>query len=509
MRICLVAHGFPPLERTGVENYTASLAGALAARGLEVEVFVPRVRSELPQLSVRRETQDGYGVTWITTNVPPRNPTEALDPPGVDTRFADFLDRERPDVVHFQHLVKLGVGLVDAARKRRIPTVYTAHDYYPVCHRYTLLRPDLERCATIGDSMVCARCDLAASFLNRAPGLGDYQMGALPEQLDEAARAGLRALLDEGEPGPAGMTHAELDAAFDRRQVLDGRRAEAYAALDCILAPTQFLAARLREGGIDPERLRVVPYGIDTAAPRLAAPILRGGRLRFGFLSGMSKHKGAHVLLDAFERLREPAELYVYGGSTDTPYVERVRRRAAEVGAVWRGPFDRGDLQDCLSAVDVVVVPSTWYENQPIVILEAFAAGRAGDRSAPRGHARERARRRRRALLLAGRPRRPGGGSRALRPRPGARGAPRRGDPPGARNRRPSAGARSHLPRAPGAARARGAADARLARPLRRALPRAGARADARAVRARPRAGSRRCAGACSGQAAPRPTSSS
>ncbi|MEM7310378.1 MAG: glycosyltransferase [Planctomycetota bacterium] len=376
MRIVLVSHGFPPLERTGVENYTASLAAELARQGHGVEVFTPRVREDLPQLSLRREERDGYGVNWISTNQPPRDPSEALDLPGVAQRFGELLDRERPDVVHFQHFVKLGVGMVFEARKRSVPTAYTAHDYYAVCHRYTLLRPDLSRCELVGDSMACARCDLGLAFLNQQEGLGDYQMGVLPEQLSEEQRDALGELLDDGEPVAAGMSYEDLDAAFDERQVLDGRRAEAYTALDRILAPTEFLAAQLRQGGVDPDSIAVLPYGIDTDAVRDVEPILAGERLRFGFLSGMSKHKGAHVLIEAFGRLQEPAELVLFGGSTDAVHVERMREQASEVGAVWGGAFDREDLPRNLSAVDVVVVPSIWYENQPIVILEALAAGR-------------------------------------------------------------------------------------------------------------------------------------
>ena len=68
MRICLVVHGFPPIERTGVENHTATLARGLVEAGQTVEVFVPRVAENLPQLSQRRQEVDGYGVTWLTTN---------------------------------------------------------------------------------------------------------------------------------------------------------------------------------------------------------------------------------------------------------------------------------------------------------------------------------------------------------------------------------------------------------------------------------------------------------
>ena len=65
-------HGFPPHERTGVEVYTAALAAGLARRGHAVEVLAPRRAPDLPELSLRREERDGYGVNWLTTNAAPR-----------------------------------------------------------------------------------------------------------------------------------------------------------------------------------------------------------------------------------------------------------------------------------------------------------------------------------------------------------------------------------------------------------------------------------------------------
>lgn len=378
MRVCLVTHGFPPYELTGVENYTHALARASAAGGLQVEVFAARRVATLPDRALRREVHAGWGVTWVNSNSDARDPVEALDPPGIAEAFERFLERERPEVVHFQHVLKLGLGLIDAARERGIPTLYTAHDYYPVCHRFTLLRPDLSRCDTLGDSIACARCDLALALLNRQPDLGDYQIGALAEQLDPAAHAALVRLIGGDELG-AGVPQGELDAARERRAALDARRREVFARVDLVLAPTEFLARALVRGGLDPARVRRLGYGIETGdlAPlRDAAPV-GAGPLRFGFIGGHSKHKGVHVLLDAWRQLGAVgASLDVWGGSSDARYVERLRAAAQACGARWRGSFARAQLPSILRELDALVVPSIWVENQPLVIREALAAGR-------------------------------------------------------------------------------------------------------------------------------------
>ncbi len=382
MRICLVTHGFPPIERTGVENYTAGLARAFARAGHTVEVFAPRRDALMPNCGIRREMRDGVAINWIALNTDPEGPREMLDRPAVAAEFGRFLERERPEIVHFQHVVKLGVGLILEASRRGIPSLYTAHDYYSVCHRYTLLRPDLAHCDVRGDFMACARCDLALSFLNGLGArLGDYQMGALAEQLSAEERGALVGILAD-EPEPAGFSQQDLDAACDQRRELDASRARAFNALDLILAPTVFLREELVRGGIERNKIAIQPYGIENE-DLVALPSIRGdpgAAVRFGYLGGLSKHKGAHVLLEAFARLRsepEPrAELTLYGMGTDAKYEERLRERAAEVGARFGGPYEREHLPRLLADLDVVIVPSIWVENYPLVIREAFSARR-------------------------------------------------------------------------------------------------------------------------------------
>jgi hypothetical protein len=109
MRICLVSHGFPPYERTGVENYTAALAASFARRGHQVEVFAPRAEPTLPEHSLRREGRGRFGVNWLTVNRAPNGPREMLLFPQARVAFAELLERERPEIVHFQHVFKLGV----------------------------------------------------------------------------------------------------------------------------------------------------------------------------------------------------------------------------------------------------------------------------------------------------------------------------------------------------------------------------------------------------------------
>lgn len=377
MRVCLVVHGFPPVERTGVEQYSLGLCRALTRLGHRVEVFVPRKDPRTADLALRREERGGFAVNWITNNHAPESPRDALLVPELRTPFAAFLDRERPEVVHFQHLIKLGIGLVEAAKERGLPTLYTAHDYYPICHRYTLLRPDLTHCEARGDSLACARCDLALSHLNEHPELGDYHAGALPDQLAAGEWEKLEGIL-AGQLEEHGVAREAFAKLAEQRTELDRKRAEAYAGLDLVLAPSRYLIGELVRGGFEPGRVVHQPYGFETedlrALPRVRAEPSRA--VRFAFLGGLTKHKGVHVLLEAFARLAGRAELQIWGGSSDRVYVRALRERCSAVGAQFRGSYERPDLPRILRDVDALVVPSIWVENYPLVVHEGFAAGR-------------------------------------------------------------------------------------------------------------------------------------
>lgn len=373
MRVCLVAHGYPPRELTGVESHCEALAGALVRAGCEVLVFAPRRGGDLPHLALRRQDGGGHAIHWLTLH--PRPSGESGRDPGPAVAFGGLLDRERPDLVHFQHLEKLGFGLIGEARRRGIPTLYTAHDYHPVCHRQTLVRPDLSPCEEPGRPELCARCDRAAGFLNEHAELGDWQSGALPSQLDSAAARRLAGIL-AGEGVDAELASA-VERSRQRSRQRSAERAAAFEDLNAILATSDHLAERLVRGGIDPARLERHDCGIDLRILGDVLPPRTEGALRFGYLGGLSKHKGVHVLLSAWERVAEGAgELSIRGDSTDRPYVASLRRRAEELGVGWGGGVAHERIAECFAEIDVLVVPSVWAENAAFVVREAFAASR-------------------------------------------------------------------------------------------------------------------------------------
>jgi spore coat protein SA len=114
-------------------------------------------------------------------------------------------------------------------------------------------------------------------------------------------------------------------------------------------------------------------FNIGVGAPRL----LYVGRL--------ARVKGVHVLIEAFEQLRDQfpqASLVIAGSSffgeaVKTPYEGELARLAAKIGdaVVFTGYLPHAKLSALYRACDVVVVPSIWPEPFGLVVLEAMASG--------------------------------------------------------------------------------------------------------------------------------------
>jgi glycosyltransferase involved in cell wall biosynthesis len=171
-----------------------------------------------------------------------------------------------------------------------------------------------------------------------------------------------------GGDAPPEVTAAEVERRF--------RAAAALARdVDCFVAPSRALADDVVRFGLPAEKVEVSDYGFEPLAPAPREPA--AGPLRIGFVGTLIWHKGAHVLVEALRRL--PRDAYVarlHGVLEWFPdYVGELRAAAAGLPVEFAGAFGPGEAAAVLSRLDLLVVPSLWPENSPLVIHEAFQAG--------------------------------------------------------------------------------------------------------------------------------------
>ena len=151
-------------------------------------------------------------------------------------------------------------------------------------------------------------------------------------------------------------------------------------SIDVLVSPSLHVLARLStELDLKPSKIVLERYGFDHSR-------LEGRKRRaeqhfvFGYIGRIVPAKGVNNLIEAFGALSTRAKLRIWGSASfpDDMALKKIidsmpPDRAADVE--WAGPYNNREIvQTVLNNVDVIVVPSIWDENSPLVIQEALHA---------------------------------------------------------------------------------------------------------------------------------------
>jgi glycosyltransferase involved in cell wall biosynthesis len=377
LRVVHAIHDFLPRHQAGSELYAADLASALAARGHHVTILAAAFDPTREHGTLAWRVHDGLPVVEIINNWRFRSFAETWDSPVVGAALDHVLRATNPDIVHVHNLHNLSLALPALARRHGAAVVGTLHDYTPACPSggQRLHVAEAHICHTIEPER-CVRCFRQSPFhvqLTFGAAFGS-PMGRAAGRMAHPLRARVPGLvswlsgLARHAPRP-GPTPEDIEARLERARAAIGQMA-------CIVAPSSSLASEYERLGFPVDRLRVRDYGFRplVAPPRNPGP---GGRLRLGFVGTLVWHKGAHVLVEAVSRL-DPArvECLIFGDPGTSPEYSAALRRQAEGHPIrFMGRFERADAAWTYGQFDVLVIPSLWLENSPLVIHEAFQCG--------------------------------------------------------------------------------------------------------------------------------------
>lgn len=160
-----------------------------------------------------------------------------------------------------------------------------------------------------------------------------------------------------------------------KRRALVEKEMREHELADLIVVPSRFAKSTLIEEGVNPVKIKVIPFGTDLELFHLPHPVNESkpaSRVVVLFAGTLTARKGLPVLLAAWKRLSESsaAELWLAGSGT-LPIAEE-RHLADSVKVL--GPRTRGELARLMSQADIFVFPS-FFEGLAQVQLEALAAG--------------------------------------------------------------------------------------------------------------------------------------
>lgn len=317
-------------RRGGAEAYLLDLADLQRRDGHEVQVWGMAHPDDPPGLPLA----DTFA-SFVALDPAPRGPAgvraaaRMVWSPGSAARLAEAVRRFRPEAVHFHNVYhQLSPSVLSPSVRGGVPAVLTLHDYKLACPSYQMLdhgRPC--RACVDGGVLQAAR--------RRCKG------GSLPASALLSVESGVHRLTG------------------------------AWRRVDALVSPSRFLAGVVRDAGVDHGRLHVVPHFVDppaSAAPREPAPG------RFAVAGRLSAEKGVDTAVRAVG-LVPGAVLDVAGDGPEREALERLAGEVAPGRVRFLGRLTRDGVADLLRGSVATLVPSRWYENQPMTVLESYALG--------------------------------------------------------------------------------------------------------------------------------------
>ena len=381
MKILLTVHQFFPEHSSGTEVLTRSVAHNLLARGHDVRVFtgMPTSKALSPAQRVDAYEFEGLHVYRFHSSVMPMTDGITVTEQGynntlADAYFAEILSCFKPDLIHCFHLHLLGSRLIDMAASRRLPITMTPTDFWSVCPMGQLLLSDGRMCT--GPSAAGGNC---MKHFAETWHLSSVRFAAkwVPTlAVDAVVRLAQAHLV------PVYSYRDRMDAVSARLKTNVGRLNK----LKKIISPNHLMTDILVHNGVAKTQILESSYGIDTTQPAhdqarralTSTHTLPSRPLHIGFIGTLAPHKGCHVLIDAFKALPAgTAVLNIYGDLYGLPaYAEQLQASAGGRPDIrFCGTFPNAQIANIMAGIDVLVVPSMWYENTPLVIYSAQAAG--------------------------------------------------------------------------------------------------------------------------------------
>jgi glycosyltransferase involved in cell wall biosynthesis len=379
VRILQVVHGFPPFNIAGVEVVAHALSRCLVERGHQVKVFHRVAEPSRPEYTVQRVEVDGLPVVRVNNTFRECDRFErTYRNEVIDRIFGELLEAERPDVVHFHHVTCLSTNLIAEAFRRGIPIVYTLHDYWLICQRGQFLKTDLSICPGQDDG-ACVKC-LAWQLNLRG---GSTKVARVLKQMVPAIgtlpAAGIKRFLKGIYTLYAQAFFASQVEAREKVRVRMEHIKEICGMVDLFISPSRFLKERYVEFGIPEDRILYSTLGFETSYYKRTSG-LNDGRIRFGYLGTLIPPKGLHILIEAFNEIADDrASLHIYGHTVPYEgyenYLDHLKGMIRSPRIHMEGFYEHREVGRILDNLDVLVVPSIWYENSPLTIQEAMLAG--------------------------------------------------------------------------------------------------------------------------------------
>lgn len=247
---------------------------------------------------------------------------------GVRQNYEKLLNDFQPDIVHLNNIHSyLSPIVAELAHKKGIKVIWTVHDYKLICPAYSCLchGEPCEACIENNKfSVISRKCMKDSLFAS---------------------------LLAWGE-------------------IMYWNKNRLSKWTDAFICPSNFMAQKMIKGGYPADKLHTIYNFIDIKKAKLIAELSEEEEIAYVYLGRLSEEKGIEELLKVANQL--PYTLYIAGKG---PLKEMLTQKYASDKIRFVGHLSDIEIIKLFKRVKFSVIPSIWYENNPLSVIESLCCG--------------------------------------------------------------------------------------------------------------------------------------
>jgi glycosyltransferase involved in cell wall biosynthesis len=373
MNILIVVHTFLPKYVGGTEVCAFELASELKKKGNKILILTTDPLINNKKINTTKNSYKDIDVITINKNIRKyKSFSETYKDDNTLKIFKKILNDFKPDIIHYHHLMHLSIDFVQIAKKANIPQVITLHDFWTQCLTHQRITTTGNLCTNFSVNK-CSHC--LSDILNSGPLINT----TLSLKYFLKNKNKLKYLISAIKK----IYYRSANKLFylsnhDKYiKIVKSRNCgmkTILSQMDLVIFPTKFLSHEFLKWNSGISKNILSNDGINTKVFEKFKR-LPNKTLRFGYIGSIIPTKGLDMVLRAWPKLAiGNYSLKIYGNlETDKKYANNILNLAKNLKNIkFYGNFSPENISKIYSEIDVLIVPSRWFENAPLVIRNAL-----------------------------------------------------------------------------------------------------------------------------------------
>lgn len=378
MNILHYSLGFPPFRRGGMTQYCLDLMLEQIKVGHKVALLWPGRLHDISEKSRVEERKnyklqdDFYCENYELLNPLPIPLMDGIQDPAMylikkeKNIYVNFFQKHSFQVFHIHTFMGLPMELVEAAHEAGVKTIFTTHDYFPICPRSNLFHAGKD-CLNDKKCADCLSCNQYGLSFNKMK----FFQSELYKRIKESSIIKVLRARHNRKMYDATEQVTELEITDSKKQKcyqnLRDRNIEILEKMDVVHFNSTNTLCVYKKRGYSGNNAQIISISNGAIADHKKKRSVNA-QIRFGYLGPLTTHKGYNLFKNACDALWQSGnhnfEAHIFVEINNPPSY-----------MICHKPYSYKELANVMNQFDVVITPSEWEETFGFTVLEALSYG--------------------------------------------------------------------------------------------------------------------------------------